>query len=118
MFGALANERQREYVGLIHQSGAHLLEVVNMILDVSKLDAGAYEILSEPFEVEDAVSISAAMVREQAAAKGVALECVIDASAAECVGDRRAVQQILINLLSNAVKFTPTGRLGQAQRRS
>ncbi len=109
MFGALANERQREYIGLIHQSGAHLLEVVNMILDVSKLDAGAYEILSEPFDVEDAVSISAAMVRGQAAAKGVALECVIAASAAECVGDRRAVQQILINLLSNAVKFTPQG---------
>ena len=109
MFGALANERQREYVGLIHQSGAHLLEVVNMILDVSKLDAGAYEILSEPFEVEDAISISAAMVREQAAAKGVALECGIEKSAAECVGDRRAVQQILINLLSNAVKFTPKG---------
>jgi two-component system, cell cycle sensor histidine kinase DivJ len=109
MFGALANERQREYVGLIHQSGAHLLQVVNMILDVSKLDAGAYEILSEPFEVEDAVSISAAMVREQAAAKGVALECGVERSAAECVGDRRAVQQILINLLSNAVKFTPQG---------
>ena len=109
MFGPLANERQREYVGLIHQSGVHLLEVVNMILDVSKLDAGAYEILSEPFEVGDAVSISAAMVREQAAAKGVALECAIGKSAAECVGDRRAVQQILINLLSNAVKFTPKG---------
>jgi two-component system, cell cycle sensor histidine kinase DivJ len=109
MFGALANERQREYVGLIHQSGAHLLEVVNMILDVSKLDAGAYEILSEPFEVEDAISISTAMVREQAAAKGVALESGVDAAAAECVGDRRAVQQILINLLSNAVKFTPKG---------
>jgi two-component system, cell cycle sensor histidine kinase DivJ len=109
MFGALANERQREYVGLIHQSGAHLLQVVNMILDVSKLDAGAYEILSEPFEVEDAVAISAAMVRGQAAAKGVALTCGVDKSAAECVGDRRAVQQILINLLSNAVKFTPKG---------
>ncbi len=109
MFGALANERQREYVGLIHQSGAHLLQVVNMILDVSKLDAGAYEILSEPFEVEDAISISTAMVREQAAAKGVALESSVDQAAAECVGDRRAVQQILINLLSNAVKFTPKG---------
>jgi two-component system, cell cycle sensor histidine kinase DivJ len=109
MFGPLASDRQREYVGLIHQSGAHLLQVVNMILDVSKLDAGAYEILSEPFEVEDAVSISAAMVREQAAAKGVSLEIVISGSAAECVGDRRAVQQILINLLSNAVKFTPKG---------
>jgi two-component system, cell cycle sensor histidine kinase DivJ len=109
MFGPLANERQREYVGLIHQSGAHLLEVVNMILDVSKLDAGAYHIVSEPFDVEDAVSVSAAMVRGQAASKGVALEFVTDKAAAECVGDRRAVQQILINLLSNAVKFTPKG---------
>jgi two-component system, cell cycle sensor histidine kinase DivJ len=109
MFGPLANERQREYVGLIHQSGAHLLEVVNMILDVSKLDAGAYHIVAEPFDVEDAVNVSAAMVRGQAAAKGVSLEFTTDKAAAECVGDRRAVQQILINLLSNAVKFTPKG---------
>jgi two-component system, cell cycle sensor histidine kinase DivJ len=109
MFGAMANERQREYVELIHQSGAHLLSVVNMILDVSKLDAGAYQIVAEPFEVEEAVSMSLAMVREQAMAKKIELTCALDPSAAQCTADQRAVQQMLINLLSNAVKFTPEG---------
>lgn len=109
MFGALANDRQREYVALIHQSGAHLLSVVNMILDMSKLDMGAYQIIAEPFEVKDAVALSLSMVREQAAAKNIALDSKLDRAAHECTGDRRAFQQIVINLLSNAVKFTPQG---------
>jgi two-component system, cell cycle sensor histidine kinase DivJ len=109
MFGAMANERQREYVELIHQSGAHLLSVVNMILDVSKLDAGAYQIVAEPFEVEEAVSMSLAMVREQAMGKKIELTSALDADVTECTADQRAVQQMLINLLSNAVKFTPEG---------
>ncbi len=109
MFGPLANDRQREYVELIHQSGAHLLSVVNMILDVSKLDAGAYQIVAEPFEVEEAVSMSLAQVREQAMAKHIELTSALDPAAGECTADRRAVQQIMINLLSNAVKFTPEG---------
>jgi two-component system, cell cycle sensor histidine kinase DivJ len=109
MFGELANERQREYVELIHQSGAHLLSVVNMILDVSKLDAGAYQIVAEPFEVEEAVSMSLAQLRGQAMAKKIDLTTTLDAAAGECTADRRAVQQIMINLLSNAVKFTPEG---------
>ena len=109
MFGALANERQREYVGLIHQSGAHLLSVVNMILDMSKIDMGAYHILSEPFEVKEAISLSLSMVRQQAAAKNIGLKSELSGDVDECVGDRRAFQQILINLLSNAVKFTPPG---------
>jgi two-component system, cell cycle sensor histidine kinase DivJ len=118
MFGPLANERQREYVELIHQSGAHLLSVVNMILDVSKLDAGAYQIVAEPFEVEEAVSMSLAMVREQAMAKKIELTSALDESVHECTADQRAVQQMLINLLSNAVKFTPEGgvvKVGFAQ---
>jgi two-component system, cell cycle sensor histidine kinase DivJ len=109
MFGAMANERQREYVELIHQSGAHLLSVVNMILDVSKLDAGAYQIVAEPFEVEQAVSMSLAMVREQAMVKTIELKSTLDPQLPQCTADQRAVQQMLINLLSNAVKFTPQG---------
>ena len=109
MFGALANDRQREYVGLIHQSGVHLLSVVNMILDMSKLDTGAYAILAEPFDVSEALSVSLSMVRGQAEAKGITLTRTETDDAGECVGDRRAFQQILINLLSNAVKFTPEG---------
>ncbi len=107
MFGAMANDRQREYVELIHVSGSHLLSVVNMILDMSKIDMGAYHIIAEPFDVEDAAALSIAMVREQAAKKQIVIETNFDRQACECTGDRRAVQQILINLLSNAVKFTP-----------
>lgn len=109
MFGALANDRQREYVGLIHESGSHLLSVVNMILDMSKIDMGAYQIIAEAFDVEDAASMSIAMIKEQAAKKHITIATELDQKAAECTGDRRAVQQILINLLSNAVKFTPDG---------
>lgn len=109
MFGALANDRQREYVGLIHESGSHLLSVVNMILDMSKIDMGAYQIIAEAFNVEDASTMSVAMIREQAAKKHISIETEFDQKVAECTGDRRAVQQILINLLSNAVKFTPDG---------
>ena len=115
LFGPLANERQREYVNLIHSSGAHLLAVVNTILDVSKLNAGTYAIHRDPFDLNAVVRECASMLRPQADAKEVAVELDIDAAADEADADRRAIKQIVINLLSNAIKFTDTGgtiRLG------
>ena len=109
LFGPFADERQREYVGLISESGAHLLNVVNAILDVSKIEAGSYAIRPEPFIFADAVDMSTQMLARQAAAKNIAIDNTVSHDAAEVTGDRRAIQQILINLLSNAVKFTPEG---------
>jgi cell cycle sensor histidine kinase DivJ len=109
MFGPFADPRQKEYVGLIHESGNHLLSVVNSILDVSKIESGAYPIHPEPFALADAVETCRSMMAHQASMKSVSLRVALGAGVGEICADRRAVQQVLINLLSNAVKFTPSG---------
>jgi cell cycle sensor histidine kinase DivJ len=108
-FGKLANDRQREYVGLIRQSGGHLLSVVTAMLDMSKIEAGRYELLVEPFVAADAVETCRAMLDLQARDKGVMLTTRIARGLPDVTADRRAVQQILINLAGNAIKFTERG---------
>ncbi|WP_041413889.1 MULTISPECIES: ATP-binding protein [Sinorhizobium] len=110
-FGRLENDRQREYVSLINQSGMHLLSVVNTMLDVSKIEAGRYELVPEPFRVADAIAACEAMLSHQAREKGVMLASRVTRAVGEINADRRAVQQILINLVGNAVKFTDKGGL-------
>ncbi len=107
MFGALANERQREYIELVHQSGHHLLDLVNALLDMSKLESGTYELTPEAFMPSEAASFAIAMVSAQAQAKKIGLDFMPLTAFEEFNGDRRISQQVLINLLSNAVKFTP-----------
>ena len=101
--------KQREYARIIHTSGEHLLSVVNSILDMSKIEAGSFEIETEPFDIEPLVDVCCDMVRLKAAEGGVALTRDIAKGLGELVADKRACKQILINLLSNAVKFTPRG---------
>jgi cell cycle sensor histidine kinase DivJ len=101
--------RQGEHVGLIRDAGNHLLSVVNAILDVSKIEAGSYPIAIEPFELRAATELCCSMLEPQARERGVALAASVPHGLNRVVGDRRAVQQILINLVSNAVKFTPAG---------
>ncbi|MDO1581502.1 HAMP domain-containing sensor histidine kinase [Rhizobium oryzicola] len=108
-FGRLENDRQREYVALIRQSGAHLLSVVNTMLDMSRIEAGRYELVTEPFRIADAVETCRAMLDLQAKAKGITLTARVARGLDEVVADRRAVQQILINLAGNAIKFTNNG---------
>ncbi|OAP40735.1 PAS domain-containing sensor histidine kinase [Sinorhizobium glycinis] len=110
-FGRLENDRQREYVSLIHRSGTHLLSVVNTMLDVSKIEAGRYELVPEPFRIADAIAACEAMLSHQAREKGVRLASRVTRSVSEINADQRAVQQILINLVGNAVKFTEKGGL-------
>ncbi len=109
MFGPFGDPRQKEYVGLIRDSGRHLLDVVTSILDVSRIEAGAYRTQVEPFRFADAVEMTRSMMQLQAEAKGVAFDARIAADVGEVNADRRAMQQILINLASNAIKFTPAG---------
>jgi cell cycle sensor histidine kinase DivJ len=109
LFGKFGDPRQREYVTLVRDSGHHLLEVVNSILDVSKIESGAYSIVPEPFVLADAVEMCRSMMDGQAQAKPVRLSVSKTADMGEIVADRRAVQQMLINLVSNAIKFTPAG---------
>ncbi|MBU0581915.1 MAG: PAS domain-containing sensor histidine kinase [Alphaproteobacteria bacterium] len=107
MFGAFQDPRQKEYVGLISESGHHLLSVVNAILDVSRIEAGSYPTSSEPFEFAEAVTMCHAMLKDQARARDVELTLDVAREIGEIDTDRRAVKQILINLVSNAIKFTP-----------
>lgn len=109
MFGAFKDPRQKEYVGLVRESGQHLLSVVTSILDVSRIEAGAYATELEPFRFVETVDMCRSMMRPLAQAKSIALGAQIAPDAGEINADRRAMQQILINLVSNAVKFTPDG---------
>ncbi|WP_195909401.1 sensor histidine kinase [Rhizobium tubonense] len=108
-FGQLANDRQREYVGLIRQSGGHLLSVVNTMLDMSKIEAGRYELILEPFDISGSVKACEAMLALQAKNKGLTLTSRVQRGLGDVVADQRAIQQILINLVGNAIKFTDPG---------
>jgi cell cycle sensor histidine kinase DivJ len=107
--GALDDPKQREYVGLIQESGTHLLSVVNAILDVSKIESGTYDVRPEPFDFAEAVEVCHSMLALQAHEKGVTIETRLADDMGVIVADRRSVRQILINLIANAVKFTPQG---------
>ncbi|WP_187289018.1 sensor histidine kinase [Fulvimarina pelagi] len=109
LFGALNSDKQREYVGLIQSSGRHLLSVVNDILDVSKIEAGAYQLHCEHFLLDEVVEEASAMVRCQADQKGVSIEIACPPGGTTIHGDRRALNHMLVNLLANAVKFTDAG---------
>jgi cell cycle sensor histidine kinase DivJ len=108
-FGAFQNERQKEYVALINQSGHHLLAVVNTMLDMSKIEAGRYELIKEPFQVAEAIRAVDEMLALQAKSKSVVLTTRVARGMADVIADRRAMQQILINLANNAIKFTAEG---------
>lgn len=105
----LQNEKQREYAGLIHKSGHYLLELVNSVLDNSKLETGTYGIEPQNINFREVAELCAAVMLPQAEKKGIAFCHRVNASTGDLVADRRALQQILINLAANAVKFTQTG---------
>ena len=103
------SEQQHEFVRDIHESGEHLLRLINGILDLSKIEAGKMEVHREKFEVAGAARDAVAMVRPQAALKELRLGVDTKDVAALVLLDPGMFRQILLNLLSNAVKFTPSG---------
>ena len=108
MFGPVG-PRYQEYSRLIHESGAHLLELINGVLDMSKIEAGKFELAEELFELEDVAESAVRFLRIPAERAGVALALEVQPGARLMFADRRAVKQILVNLLSNGVKYTPQG---------
>ena len=107
-FGEL-NDRQDEYLHDIWRSGRHLLELLNEILDLSKVEAGRMELERSTVVVEDALGYAVSMVRERATGHGIAVRVDVAGDAMVAHTDELRLKQILLNLLSNAVKFTPDG---------
>jgi signal transduction histidine kinase/DNA-binding NarL/FixJ family response regulator len=104
--------RQRDYVHLIRQSGDHLLELVNDILDFSRLDAQRVELEEVDFDPRALIQTVIGMFLSQAAAKGLHLAAVADASVGPALkGDPGRLRQVLLNLVGNAVKFTEQGSI-------
>jgi two-component system cell cycle sensor histidine kinase PleC len=108
-FGAVGSPRYIEYAGDIHSSGAHLLSLINDLLDVAKIEAGRMEIQPEPLDAAKAMESALKLVGAKAREHGQALVIEAASDAGELYADERALKQILINLVSNAVKFTPEG---------
>jgi two-component system, cell cycle sensor histidine kinase DivJ len=100
-------DKQCEYARIIHQSGLHLLAVINSILNMSKIQSGSLAIELEPFAVAPLINLCCDMVKLHAKNSGVTLLRAYPENLDEITGDKRACTQILINLLSNAIKFTP-----------
>jgi len=108
MFGEL-NGEQKEFIGDIHESGKHLLTLINDILDLSKVEAGRMELMVGDFDLPSAIDNALTLVRERATRHGITLSSEIDPALGTVRADERKLKQILLNLLSNAVKFTPEG---------
>ncbi len=107
MLGPLGTGRYRHYAQDIFDSGTHLLAVITDILDISKVEAGEFELHAEPTDLKEIVEQSLRLVRERAEAAGIGLDVKIDRDLPQLLLDRRLIKQSLINLLSNAIKFSP-----------
>ncbi len=108
MFGEV-NDKQLEYLKDIHNSGHHLLSLINDILDLSKIEAGRMELDLSSFNLPMLLDNTVTLVRERALRHGLTLALEIDPAIGDWVADARKLKQVVINLLSNAVKFTPAG---------
>ena len=108
MFGDL-NDRQDEYLRDILGAGQHLLELLNDVLDLSKVEAGRMELNWSTFAVREAIDYSLSMVRERAQQRSIRIDCVITPGVDELFADRLRITQVIVNLVTNAVKFTPVG---------
>jgi signal transduction histidine kinase len=108
-FGAVGNAKYLEYVVDIHTSGIHLLDLINDVLDMSKIEAGRLELFEEEVAVGELVTACLTMVRERARERRIRITADPGAAAVMLWADQRAMKQILLNLLSNAVKFSRDG---------
>jgi len=108
MFGALGSEKYEEYCHDIMTSGNYLLDVINDILDMSKIEAGRMKLDYEPLDLAQTLAESMRVVSGRAENKNLIMIADLD-EAVPLVADRRSIKQIAVNLLSNAVKFTPDG---------
>lgn len=109
MFGPVGNAKYKDYAGNIHESGRHLLDIINDILDVSKIEAGQLVLTEEEVDLEDLLQASLRLVRERAMTGTVTVAVSCPPHLPRLRADLRRLKQVLLNLLSNAIKFTLPG---------
>ncbi len=105
------NDEQNKQLGMVRNSARHLLDLINDILDISKIEAGQLEIHCSTFSMRESVRKAVSTVAPLAQSKGLELRTEISPEVNEVFGDQRRTEQILLNLLGNAVKFTEQGQV-------
>jgi two-component system, cell cycle sensor histidine kinase PleC len=109
VFGPHANPAYRDYANDIHSSGHHLLALINEILDLSRIEAGRYDLREEAISISHILDDAKHMLALRAKAKNQTVHAKIEANLPRLWADERATRQIVLNILSNAIKFTPPG---------
>ncbi|MES2752264.1 MAG: ATP-binding protein [Pseudomonadota bacterium] len=109
IFGAHAVAVYKDYSADIHNSGVHLLNLINEILDLSRIEAGRYELNEEPVALVHAVADCHHLLKLRASSRGITIHEVFEQDMPKLWGDERATRQVVLNLLSNSIKFTPPG---------
>jgi two-component system cell cycle sensor histidine kinase PleC len=109
IFGAHAVPMYKEYAGDIHNSGVHLLNLINEILDLSRIEAGRYELNEEAVSLNRVVEDCHHLLKLRASNRGITIHEMFEPDLPRLWADERAARQICLNLLSNAIKFTPQG---------
>src|SRR5208283_2411818 len=105
------NEEQTKQLGMVRGSARHLLDLINDILDISKIEAGQFNIMSENFDLRGSIEKTVQIISPLADKKNILLHSRIEDNISDMRGDQRRVEQIILNLLSNAVKFTDHGEI-------
>ena len=109
LLGPLGSAQYKSYAADIHESAQHLLTLINDILDVAKIEAGAHELRDEEVDPTDVVSAVERLIAERAKRAGLHLTIVLPDGLPHLKADERKLKQVLLNLMSNAIKFTPEG---------
>jgi PAS domain S-box-containing protein len=106
-FGPVGNERYREYLRDINRSGVHVLDLINDLLDISKIEAGKMDLSYEAVDLNQVVSETVALLQPQANGERIIIRTSLSRAVPKVVADVRSMRQIILNLVSNAIKFTP-----------
>ena len=109
LFGPHSSEQYKDYATDIHESGDHLLKLINEILDLSRIEAGRYELKEEAVRLGELAEDCKHMLALRARNKNISIHEAIEAKLPRLWADERAIRQITLNLLANAIKFTPPG---------
>src|SRR6185312_15271488 len=109
VFGAHTVPAYKEYASDIHSSGVHLLGLINEILDLSRIEAGRYELNEESVQLSATIEECHHLLKLRAKNRGIVIHEMFETEMPRIWADERAVRQVCLNLISNAIKFTPQG---------